>query len=344
MNRRWLYLAARNFGDALIGSGLVRRLVESFPGDRVEVWTRPQFSHLFRSIEGLETLHPSQFPLGTRKNFNGRELMRLLGCVRRLRRERFDVVVNDAGDVRDCFLGWLAGGRRNAAPVWPVGHPILRTSRCRGARRFLSWELPIPPDVTNMYLAVRSMGDQLGCRPVVSRQDGHRPVRRRVGLHPFATRDCRMWPWDSWRRLASALMEDGYAVLVFGAPAERPILEAEFKKEEGRPGVEIVTTSLESFLQQLDTLDLMVALDSFGIHAAAARHVPSLLINGASNAGLWKPPEARGISNGGQCPHHPCYCRPLCPAPGIGLYACIREIRPESVIAEARGVLAELGP
>ncbi|MBL9138410.1 MAG: glycosyltransferase family 9 protein [Verrucomicrobiales bacterium] len=338
MSQRWLFLAARNFGDALISAGLVARVAASFPKDRIEVWTRPQFVDLFRETGGAAEFHVSQFPVGTRKNFGLVEAVRLVVTIGRLRRRRFDVVVNDVGDFRECALVRTLGARRQAAPIWPRRHPALKVFRRWGTHRLVNWPLEVPADVVNIYDVREFVARSLGCPEQTESRVPRRPKFGRVGLHPFATKDCRQWPWDSWRNLARQLASTGQTVVAFGSVQERAVLEREF---DGEP-VTISSGSLVEFLRALDGLDVLVALDSFGIHAASARRTPAVHINGASNHLLWRPPEVRGLVNGGQCPHHPCYCRPKCPAPGIERYACIHGISWQSVLAEVRSVLAAI--
>lgn len=332
--RRWVFLVARNYGDALIGRGLVARVLASFPMDEVSILTRPEFAEIFDGLQGLQQLYFAQFPMGTRKRFGIKQALDLCLKLAALRRLRLDFFVNDFGDVRETFLGWLTRPRHNAAPVWPRHHPFRRVIRSRGSRLLISYPLPMPEDVLNVYHAHSYMSESLGCPPTAPVVPTVRERTAPVGLHPFATQECRIWPWDQWRTLTKELIQRGHRVRVFGAPGERGILERELGDLAAAGPVEVVTGRLGDFFRGLRELSLLVALDSFAIHAAYAQQTPAVMLNGANDHRLWQPPGTRVLVNGGACPRFPCYCRPSCVGQGEGEYACIRGISAAAVLRE----------
>lgn len=324
-----LVLEARNLGDAVIGTGLVNSLGASFPEAEVSVWTRPTFKDLFAGNPRVKRQHHAHFPMGTIKQFGPGAAWRLCRSVQEVRRERYDLCINTAGDFRENFLGWLARPRENAAVVWPAGHryrPLVRP----GLLGLVNRPIPIPPSVFNVYAVHDHLARELGCTeirppslPVVAPARSAGP--RQVGLHPYASQRSKLWPWENWRALLPRLQAQGWGVQVFCAPAERPTVEQELRAGLALPGVSLSVGSLPEFFRRVAALDLLVALDSFSVHAAHALGTPGVLLNGANDIGVWAPPTAAALSKGeGNCPWFPCYNKPRCgrePVPFICLAA-----------------------
>ncbi|MSU35328.1 MAG: lipopolysaccharide heptosyltransferase family protein [Pedosphaera sp.] len=344
--RRWLFIAARNFGDALITSTLVRAIIESFPQDRVEILSRPQFHPIFNRLPGIADFHVAAFPMGSVKEFHAPEALALGNCIRKLRRARFDCCVNDTGDVREAWLGRMIGPKFNVGPQWHPDNPHLNLIQGWWTKPVVNHPIFIPADVLNVYKVRALMASQLGCLPDIVNgmleqvprarsQDGPRVL----GIQPYATQDCRLWPWEFWCALASQASRHGVQVRIFCAPPERDVTEKRLAPVLRVPGVELRAEPLEGFFRQLTQLTALVALDSFGIHAARSMGVPAVMINGANDPRLWQPPGTRMLSNGGNCPKFPCYCQPVCGGPDLPENACIREITPAQVWNEIRVLL-----
>src|SRR6187401_1593992 len=104
--RRWLFVAGRHFGDAIISSRLIDALHASFPQDQFDLLTRKLFVPIFEGRGGVSKLWFSAFPHGGIEPLGFKTFYSFLWNCTRLRRERYDVALNDYGDIRDCLAGW----------------------------------------------------------------------------------------------------------------------------------------------------------------------------------------------------------------------------------------------
>jgi heptosyltransferase-3 len=344
--RRWLFITARNFGDALLARRLIDAVAASFPEDQIEVLTRPQFQEFFTGRPGVCAVHTAMFPMGTVKEFGAGAALRLLCLCLRLRQRHYDWAVNTTGDLRETFLAWLVGPRLNAAPVWAVSHPLCSVFRSRGANFFINRVLPIPGTMLSIYAAHDEMARQMGCSTsVIKRLSEARPERgdfqqNLIGLHPFATQEFKLWNWSSWIVLMEQLLAGGLRVRVFCSPQELSKLKSNLGAVASNPCVEFVAGNLEEFFMGLREVSVVVGLDSFVMHAAYALGVPAVLVNGPNDYRVWGPPGVPVISNEGNCPRHPCSCKPTCGDGIVPLYICIRAISPSHVFAEIRATLS----
>jgi ADP-heptose:LPS heptosyltransferase len=337
---RILMLQCRNYGDAVIGTGLAEAL--GGQGVELHVLTRPRFRELYANNPRVAAVHQAEFPMGTAKQFGVAQLLPLLRRVAALRRLRFERVLNLCGDARENLLGWLIAPRGNCGPVWPEGHPHRRLVR-QGLAGLLA--MPLAMQETGMYAMVERFAAALGAGAPARQRlyDGqgqpylHGGGRRVIGLHPTAGVACKEWPAARWRALAQALMDEGWGVRVFGAATERPRLETDFKDLAG-PGLELATGSLDEFFRGLTGVAAYVGLDSFGIHAAYALGTPAVLLNGGILAGLIRPPGTALVDGGAGLPCHPCFHQPTCTA-SANPYRCMRELGEQAVLRELRALL-----
>ncbi|HSI48433.1 MAG TPA: glycosyltransferase family 9 protein [Ideonella sp.] len=321
-------IAARNLGDITIVSTYFRQLVEQGLADRYVVWTRPATAFLFDGLPNCKLVR-SDFPVGTGRGPMHKAFIDMLRGARLVWRERPDCSLDYVGDFRERQFARLAGVCRQLHIGWAPEHAhsrIIRNPLGPGAPLYV-----VPSDVPNVYAAYQAFNDRLlALRGLSSPGSAAVPSAVRasaeplaVGLHPFASQDCRKWPFISWTTLVEALLRAGIAPTAFGAPSDLPALQAMF----GRFGdqVRLVTGSIPEFAQELGRLDLMVGLDSFSVHMAERLGVDSIFINGANDPTLFSPPRAAVLQSSGGCAAWPCYNKPTC----VGMvneYACIRSV------------------
>jgi heptosyltransferase-3 len=161
-----------------------------------------------------------------------------------------------------------------------------------------------------------------------------------VGVHPFASQASRQWLPTRWRELITRLQARGHRVLAFGAPSERGALLA---LVDGLLSADAaVTVPMDDFFEAVGRLDLLVGLDSFSVHAAQSRGVPTVMIAGSNDHRLWQTPRGEVAWSTGGCPHHPCYNKPKC-LETVSPYSCIRSVEVQQVFAHVEELLRRAG-
>ncbi len=321
-------VVARNLGDAVIHSIFLKALSARGYASRYLVWTRPQMAFLFEDIADCEIIC-SQFPVGTNKQFGGLAVVRFLRAAWQVRRRRPSVTLDLIGDMRDRFFAHLAGSPRHLHIGWAMGHPFTRVIRNPFGRG--RPVITVPTDIPNVYAAHELILEALvptlkpaDLRPL---QIGASPPMKqpsRIGLHPFASQKCKLWPDDNWRRLVSELLLDqNVEITAFGSPSERGGLEALFGEFGQR--VTLITGSISNFAHQTSKLDVMVGLDSFSVHMAQRQGVRSVTINAGNQPNLWAPPGGVTLASSGGCAAYPCFNIPTCEG-SDKQYACVKSI------------------
>jgi heptosyltransferase-3 len=329
--RKLCLVSARNLGDAVIHADLLATLVASGFADRYVVWTFAQAEFLFQGLANC-TVYVSAFPMGaTVESFVPRGIPSFLRTLRLVRREQPTHTLDLITDVRERAVCRLLGARRNFAPRWPAGHPFLKHIRSSPIDE--KDLIPIPADVTGLYAAyqcvLRAMMAERGV-PVATQSTSGRPQGLRIGVHPFASLPCKLWPQQHWLTLFKTLRErhpDSELVL-FGAPSDRAALQ-EVSARLAAPA-EVFTSSLSLFKERLRRVDLLLGLDSFAVHLAHSLGVPSIALIGPNDPRLFTPPTTTAVTHPGNCPYQPCNGKPQCVGSTFQ-YVCMSSITPEQV-------------
>ncbi|MFA5712632.1 MAG: glycosyltransferase family 9 protein [Bacteroidales bacterium] len=155
----------------------------------------------------------------------------------------------------------------------------------------------------------------------------------RVGIAPFSKHRGKEWPLEKIERVVATLSATGnFAITLFGGAQERSRLES---IEKSTPTVRVLAgrLSFEEELDEMASLDLMVAMDSANMHFASALGVPVLSIWGATHPylgfygfrqhpsmALMEPIECRPCSSYGATP---CY---------RGDWACLENLSHHKVL------------
>src|SRR5262249_45821102 len=137
-----------------------------------------------------------------------------------------------------------------------------------------------------------------------------------------------------------ALRAEGTRAVVLGAPAERPLAEEVVRLAGGAATVLAGQTDLATLVAVIDRLAVLVANDSAPMHVARAGGVPVVAVFCATTPSLGYGPwgeRTRVVEVDLAC--RPCarHGGPRCPR---GTDDCQRLVRPESVLAAARALLA----
>jgi heptosyltransferase III len=240
-----------------------------------------------------------------------------------VRRRRPSVSMDLIGDLRDRLFARLAGTPRHLHIGWAEGHPFNRLIRnpLGVGQPFVT----VPNELRNVYAAYEFMLHKLA--PTRGTPPAAGVVRAasalRVGLHPFASQACKLWPAANWQQLTRDLLDGGAKVSAFGSPSEEPALQALLGEFGER--VRLVTGSIVNFASETSDLDVLVGLDSFSVHMAQRQGARTVVINAGNPGDLWAPPLGAVLASSGGCARYPCYNVPSCEGT-VGEFACVKSV------------------
>jgi len=331
---RILLIEARGLGDAVISTTIVESLGAKYGKGSVDVWTRRECREIFVGNLFVRQIYVSVFPI----RIPGRSYVKaMFGSALKaliLRRKGYQVTFSTSGDIREKLLQRLVGGKQ-ITPVFSLDHDHCKMIRL-GHLRVVNRAVQIPDKVENKYEIVDELVRSLRLSPMPPRlysvsavPYGRKPAARRVGLHIGAFQAIRTLPISRWLELAKSLTDDNQLVTVFSEPGGLPSEIAERFQSIGSR-VRLVSGDLYLFLSELTECRLLIAGDTFAIHAANAISVQTLMLSG-SIPPIFAPPLSYTLEGRGTCGNQPCWNKPTC----LGTphaQSCLRSVSLQQII------------
>ncbi len=153
-----------------------------------------------------------------------------------------------------------------------------------------------------------------------------------VVLHMGTGASLREWPRESWRRLARALVADGYRLVFTGVgAAERAAIR---EVTDGLAECTDVCDRLDwhSFREMLASAQLLVCGETSAMHVAAAMGVPCVVtMTGTAGPAQWRP-----LGSTSSVLINPVPCAPCFQKRGCATMACVRGIGVQTVLDAVR--------
>ena len=283
--------------------------------------------------------------------------------IQRLRRRRFDVVLDFHGGPRASLLTWLSGapsriGYDVVGRGWMYSTVVDRPRRLRARHSVENqWDLLTPlglgPADRDAYPVTMAL-DAAAARRVDARLSaaGVSAEHRLIVMHVSAGNPFRRWPVPAFASVAARLAtdDDRHRIVVTSGPSEREaataVIAAARASLAGGSAAHVLACgefSLVELRALVERAALYVGGDSGPMHVAATSHVPMVSLYGPTlparsapwRAALW-PAEAVEVQ-GLSC--RPCEQRVCVP----GDFRCLTQIAPDDVVQAARRALAGYG-
>lgn len=330
-------------GDVVMTVPVVARLRESYPNVRIVVLTPPFFTPFFRGIERVEFVMP-EF----------RERHKGICGVFRLSADlgRFDKVADLHDVLRSKMLrrvlrlkgtevAYIDKGRKEKKALVDLKNkrlvPLKTTvERYRDVFLKLGFDLPeIRPPARVRY--------EMSAETAALSGGKNGPW---IGISPFAQHEGKIYPEEKMERVIAVLSRiPDVRIFIFGGGDHERAYGERMAGSYASVVSAIGRVKLEQEMELISNLDVMVSMDSSGMHMASLVGVPVVSVWGATH------PYA-GFYGLGQDPANAVQlelaCRP-CSIYGnkpcvFGDYRCMKNIEPERVAAEVCGALGVAMP
>ena len=363
---RILLIKPSAVGDVIHTIPVLARLRARYPAARIDWLLTPAIADLIRHHPGLSNVVPF-----ARRQFarwwSWAALKELAGLVQALRQPRYELVIDLHGQFRSALLCLATGApyrigfdrprRRSRAASRPLPAEAYRhgwTGTREGAWLAYTHHIPLPTlDVhaVDRYLWLgRLLGleegpadfrlplpaEALARVAALLRERGLRG-RPYAVLVPGTMWETKHWPAEAFAGVARHLCATGRAVVLAGAPTERPRCRA---VAELCPGAVDLCgqTSLAELAALIRGAAVCVTNDSGSMHLTVALDRPVVSVFGPTDP-LWIGPYGRPnavVRADIAC--SPCYLRKLSRCPND--HACMRRVSAAQVIERVEQVLA----
>jgi ADP-heptose:LPS heptosyltransferase len=287
-------LRALQLGDLLCAIPAWRALRRAFPEARIALiglpWAYDFVGRFHRYLD--EWIVFPGYPGLPERPFLFEAISDFIDC---MRRRRFDLVLQMHGDGRITNrIAMLLEGRITAGFYGP-GAP------CPDPDRFC----PYPDDIAEThrhlrfieFLGLPSEGDDLEFPLTASDEESWRRIRdvhelrpgSYVCVHPGGRGIHRRWPAEQFARVADALAEKGWRIIVTGTVEEQPLVETMERAMSSTPVNLMGRTDLGGLAMLLNRARLLVTNDTGVSHMAVAFRLPSVVISTGSDPIRWGP-------------------------------------------------------
>lgn len=332
----------RTLGDILTTFPLLRALKGLYPRSKLIFVADDAYRDLFAAHPCVNEFwgHPAR-ELAARGGWYA--LRRHLAFVRSIRRWKIDLFIDLYGSARTAQWGWLAGVRRRMG-FNLRGRKYFYTDRIVAAHRYvvdlnlqfarsLGWQGT--DNTLDFFLAP---GDLESVRAHLTAQgwDGRQPL---VAVSPGGGWPVKCWSPERFGAVAGRIARDhGARVLITGAPAETPLIEA-CARTAGADVLRAVGLPLRQAAAAVSLARIYLGNDSGPKYFAEAFRVPTLICYG--------PTDFR--NNNPDSPRHPVAVRPVACRPCHSEHCrqtsrvCLDDLGEDEVLAQAERLWQETG-
>ncbi len=285
--RRILLIALPSLGDILLCTPLISALRQQYPSAKIDVLAHKGPAAVLQGnpevSDHIEVQHHPSF------REYAWQAWRLIG--------RYDLAVSNGLSTRAAIYAFCSARFSASISALPGARRHTRARRLR--------QINVPYDSRcHTVTLMRRLGESLGLNmdhPIVPPQDSQSatrvdpvlstraPGQRLAVLHPTPGVDVKRWAPQSWQHTASALVAQGWHVLVTGGheQAELAHIQACF---EGTGAHSIAgELRLADLSELLGQADLFIGVDTLASHMAAALGTPTVVLFGPSDPVIWGP-------------------------------------------------------
>ena len=331
--KRILVIQFRMIGDVLLNTPVVRALRQHYPQSYLVYCTEPIPAQVLRHNPCLDDILIQPRPATWRQQ---------LAIISRVRKQRFDLVVDLMGNPRSALLTLCSGARhRLAFARFPRSlcytHLVTRQPERVDYTVLERLRLLAPLGIHTTDIALDMVyTDDVGAEVAAFlRAHGITPHDLLICIDPTSYVPTREWPGPYFSQLADLLAQRlGARVCLLWGPGEKAKVQAIAAAATSQPLLH-PPWELTHIAALLNRADLFVGNDSAPKHIAVSQGTPTLSITGAQNPVNWVSPEAQHQAVFAGLPCQPCFQRHCGPPLNT---ACMRTLPVEAVFDAVQGL------
>ncbi|MFM6975649.1 MAG: glycosyltransferase family 9 protein [Sphingobacteriaceae bacterium] len=331
--QRILVLRFSAMGDVAMTAPVLRQLAEQHPETELVVVSRALFEPFFEAIPNLKfhAFHPK----GKHQGFKG-----LLKLFAELQTYEITALADLHQNLRSRILSTLFRLK---------GLKTATVNKGRGDKKTLTRKdqkilRPLRPMVERYADVFRKLGFPIQLQnklnrnpetlsPNIKALTGDKGDKKWIGISPFAQHAQKVYPLEKMGRVIAGLAAQNLQLFIFGGGPEEQAIAESWAHQNPNTISLVGKLKLRNELMLISNLDLMLSMDSAGMHLASLKGIPVVSVWGATH------PYA-GFLGYGQSAEHcvqlDLYCRP-CSVYGNkpcyrGDFACMQQLSEEIVI------------
>lgn len=320
--RNILIIKPSSLGDIVMALPALSALRNSFPNARISWLVRTEFAPLLKNHPYLNEVILFDRKFLGKALFNPHAMAALLSLIRRLRRSKFDAVIDLQGLFRTACFAWLSGCKRRfgMADAREFGHIFYthKIAQDQDCIHLVDYYLKIVHAAGARQTQVEFMlpFDAAAANAVTSLLRANRIKGSFACFVPTSAHGDKCWPVERFAALADRVSgQFDLSIIATGSDSERD--EVEMLRSLANVPVTNVAgdTSISELVTLLNNAKVVVSNDTGPGHIAAALGVPVVLIFGPTNPARVHPynrpecavavePDGRGFKADSADPKH----------------------------------------
>ena len=286
-----LIIKPSSLGDIVLALPALSALHRSFPDAKISWLIRPEFAPLLDNHPHLTEIIPFDRKLLGKAWFHPGAFICLILLIRRLRRDKFDAVIDLQGLFRTASLAWLSGCKKRfgMADAREFGHVFYthKITRDENCIHLVDFYLKIVRAAgagdTNVEFV---FGKNPQAEDSVNRLLQNHNIRPRnyIIFIPGSAHSDKCWPAERFAQLADKISSKfALPVLAVGTEADKNMVE-QIKGFTNTPVTDFIgLTNLKELVVLLRNARLVVSNDTGPGHIAAALGTPLVMMFSWSN-------------------------------------------------------------
>ncbi len=326
MSEKILFIQLKQIGDCLMTTPAIEALKTARPEAEIHYLTETPSDQLFTYNKSLAKIW--LFPKQDR-------FIQGLQLLHKLRKEKFDLVIDFFGLPKTALLSYLTGAPLRIGFAYRgrslfYSHPVSPRDQHPYAP-FKKLELLEPLGIHAQQAPLKfptGPKEEQKAREILEtlQTDWTRPL---ISLSPVSRQKYKVWPAADFAWLADRLIQEYKAQILFlWGPGEKHFIQALRREMKEKDLGDYPIPSLGETKALLEKMDLHLGNDNGPMHFAIAAGTPSLAIFGRPRAENWTPPN----QNRHLAIEHDPGCKKACHYPHCQL-ECLRDLKKERVWA-----------
>jgi heptosyltransferase-2 len=315
-----------SLGDVVLATAILQKLKETYPDCTIDFITDRRFTGMLCTDPRIRSVIPydiSQESFGYMMDF-----------LTRLRRERYDLVIDAHGNPRSVIVSTFASaGSRRRVQKYAWQRRLM-------VNRHRAWEIP---HVVQRYVAAIDSVKSGSYRPqIFVAKDEEDRIRKEikekargkrvVGIAPGAAKGTKIWDIEKTQQLAHSLSgQHGLFLAFFGDETDMQLVGAICRPlAEGYLNL-AGKTDFRKLAVYLKACDVVLSTDSGPMHVAVAVNTPVVALFGPTVREFgFSPYDEKSVTISVKAPCRPCslHGSESCP---LGHHQCMKEIEVATV-------------
>ena len=335
-----LIIRMSSLGDVVLATPAARAVKKAHPDARVHFLVERPYAPLLAGVTCIDEV----IGLDKRGADGGMEGTLRLG--RRLRAEKYDVIVDLQHKVRSSLLAFLAGPetrivlrkrtlRRSITELARIAGPACEAHTVDMYLAVLA-QIGVPPDGRVPEVHLDGAAKARVATEIARSRNGHRAL---VGFNVGAGNATKRLPVFAVREAAASLQAQGLGVVLIGARNDSGSIYDVASALRQSPVLTAHNYTVQELAAVIGQIDVLVSGDSGPVHIASALGVPAVTVYGPTSPVRWGPISARHEVIWHRPPCAPCSNHGSARCPENRDLECMKSVRPEEIVAAVRRLL-----